>query len=175
MNVNRMSVLLSKTEGLIDQQYLLGDDTFLHIFGASWHAQTFTPTLSHQITTVRLLLGKEGSPGIMTVSIRATTGGKPTGADLATGTRDLDALPLLEWSATNGIFIDFDMGAGAALTTGVVYAIVVRTAGADTDNDGQWHADLGGGYAAGTHNSSADSGVAWTITAADALFKEGTQ
>ena len=169
-----MTTLLSKGEGLIDQQYDGSDDTFQNVFGAAWFGQTFTPTLSHQITTVRLLLTKEGSPGICTVSVRATSGGKPTGADLASGTRDLDVLNI----ATTASWIDFDLGAGAALTTAVVYALVVRTAGGDTSNDGKWRTDDSSpSYAGGSRQQSADSGSSWgaPTTSEDCMFKEGTQ
>lgn len=166
--------LTSMGEGLIDQQYKINDDSFFHVFGASWLGQTFTPTLSHQVTTVRLLLGKEGSPGVCTVSIRATSGGKPTGSDLASGTRNLDALGI----ATTPSWIDFDLGAGAALVGATVYAIVVRTAGVDTNNDAQWRADITSpAYSSGSRSNSSDSGASWDAqdTTTDMMFKEGTQ
>ena len=166
--------MMSKGEGLIDQQYVGSNDTFQNVFGVAWFGQTFTPSANHQITTVRLLLTKEGSPGVCTVSVRATSGGKPTGADLASGTRDLDVLGISSVPA----WIDFDLGAGAALTASTVYSLVVRTAGADTSNDAQWRTDdTSPSYAGGARQQSADSGVTWgaPTTTEDCMFKEGTQ
>ena len=171
--LNRVA-MLSVGEGLIDQQYDGSDDTFQNVFGTAWFGQSFTPAANHQCTTVRLLLTKEGSPGICTVSIRATTGGKPSGSDLASGTRDLDVLDI----ASTAKWIDFDLGAGTALVAATVYAIVVRTAGADTSNDGKWRTDdTSPSYAAGARQQSADSGVTWgaPTTTEDCMFKEGTQ
>lgn len=169
-----LTTMLSKGEGLIDQQYIVNDDSFLHIFGASWHAQSFTPDANHDLTTVRLLLNKEGSPGIMTVSIRAHSVDKPTGSDLQlAGTRDLDVLDI----ATTQKWIDFDLTA-VAVTAATKFWIIVRTAGVDTDNDGQWRADITSPtYSGGGSSVSADSGVTWSAedTSVDKLFKEGTQ
>lgn len=166
--------MLSKGEGKIDQSYIVNDDSFLHVFGASWHAQSFTPDANHNLTTVRLLLGKEGSPGLMSVSIRAEGSSKPTGADLAlAATRDLDLLNI----ATIPAWIDFDMTT-VAVVASTKYWIIVRTAGADTDNDGQWRTDITSpAYAGGGGSLSADSGASWTTedTTVDHMFKEGTQ
>ena len=165
--------LTSAGEGLLDQFYLTGDDSFIHLFGSSWYAQTFTPDTSHQISKVYLKLEKEGSPGIITVSVRATSAGKPTGADLASGTRDLDLLSPL----SGGSWYDFDLGAGTALTASTLYALVVRTAGADTNNDGQWRIDItSSSYSGGTDVNSSDAGVTWDAPgSSDMLFKEGTK
>lgn len=166
--------MMSKGEGLIDQSYIVNDDSFLHVFGASWHAQSFTPGANHQLTTVRLLLTKEGSPGLMSVSIRANGAAKPTGADLSLlGSRDLDVLNI----GTTKAWIDFDLTA-VAVTAATKYWIVVRTAGADTNNDGQWRTDITSpAYAGGGGSLSADSGASWTTedTTVDHMFKEGTQ
>ncbi len=171
--LNRVT-MLSKGEGLIDQEYTVNDDSFFHIFNSGWGGQTFTPGANHQLTTIRLYLNKEGSPGLMTVSVRATSGGKPTGADLASGTRDLDVLDI----ATTKKWIDFDLGAGTAVVASTVYAIVFRTAGVDTNNDAQVRADITSpSYAGGSRQNSSDSGATWDApdTTTDILFKEGTQ
>lgn len=165
------TMMMSAGEGAVDQEYITGDDSFRHIFGVNWDAQTFTPAATHTVTKVYLKLEKEGSPGIVTVSIRATSAGKPTGSDLASGTRDLDSLNPL----SGGSWYDFDLGAGTALTASTVYAIVVRSAGADTDNDAQWRADITSpSYAGGSIVTSGDSGSTWNApdTTVDMMFKE---
>ncbi|GAJ19661.1 unnamed protein product [marine sediment metagenome] len=51
------------------------------------YTQGFIPATTHKITSVKLKLWKEGSPGTVTISIRATDGrGHPTGGDLCSGT-----------------------------------------------------------------------------------------
>lgn len=177
MNVPLMGsnlTMMSMGEGKVDQEYKVNDDSFLHVFGASWHAQSFTPAANHNVTTIWLLLNKEGSPGIMTVSIRANGATKPTGADLAlAGTRDLDVLNI----ATTKQWVNFPITT-VAVTAATKYWIIVRTAGADTNNDGQWRTDITSpAYAGGGGSLSADSGAAWTTedTTVDHMFKEATQ
>ena len=66
-----------------------GDNDSGSVYGAVWNSQSFTPTIAHIITSIKLLLYRIGSPGTLTVSIRATDGsGHPTGADLVSGTTD---------------------------------------------------------------------------------------
>jgi hypothetical protein len=55
------------------EYYNTGDDASLFLYGIYWKAQTFTPLAPHKITSVKLKLYKAiGSPGTVTVSIRAT-------------------------------------------------------------------------------------------------------
>ncbi len=166
-------VMLSVGEGLVDQQYTVNDDSFIHVFGSSWSAQTFTPALAHTVTKVYIKMAKEGSPGVCTVSIRATASSKPTGGDLASGTRNLDTLSL----PSGGTWVDFDLGSGTALSASVEYAIVVRTAGVDTDNDGQWRADAtSSAYSGGNRVNSSTAGATWDTPNPDFdhMFKEAT-
>lgn len=172
MNVPTMS-LMSVGEGLIDQSYIVNDDSFLHLFGSSWWAQTFTPATSHLLRRFILKFDKEGSPGILTASLRATSAGKPTGADLAVGTFDLDRPIIL----SGGQWFYLDMTTPFSVVASTQYAIVCRTAGVDTNNDGQWKVDITSPtYAGGTIVSSSDSGGTWNApdSTVDALFKEGT-
>lgn len=156
--------------GKVFESYEVGDDTFENVFGSDWYAQTFTPAVTHTVDKVWLLLSREGSPGTITVSIRATTGLKPSGSDLAVATRDGDLI-------TTGTpqWYEFNLSTGVVVAAATTFAIVVRTAGADTDNDVQWRTDAGGGYAnVGNNNESTDSGAAWTTFGPqDHMFKEG--
>ncbi|GAI02948.1 unnamed protein product, partial [marine sediment metagenome] len=83
-------------------------------------AQTFTPSIAHKITSVKLKLARTGSPGILTVSIRATNGeGHPTGGDLCSGTTNGNTLPVYpstEWR-------EITLGAGYNLASDTKYAI----------------------------------------------------
>jgi hypothetical protein len=56
-------------------------------YGVGWSAQTFTVgASSHNVTQIRTLLSVTSTPGTSTLSIRATSGGVPTGSDLTSGT-----------------------------------------------------------------------------------------
>ncbi len=143
-------------------------------FSANWDAMTFTPSISHTITSVRLYMRRDGSPGTMTVSIRATSGGEPTGSDLdgITGTTNANTLPAYpagrEWR-------EVTLGVGIALTAGIKYAIVIRCAGNSSSNQTRWGTDNSSPtYAGGEHYNSADSGSTWnpTGTHSDDLFEE---
>src|ERR1043165_535701 len=81
-------VKLSKPD-LLDQQNSTVSPTGSIISNTSWAGQTFTAAISGQLVRADIELFCSGctatSPNI-TVSIRATSGGAPTGADLATAT-----------------------------------------------------------------------------------------
>lgn len=143
----------------------LGGATF---GGTAWDTQTFTPATSHTIVSVKLFLLRTGSPGTITVSIRATDGaGKPTGADLCSGTTDGDTLDTStpEWR-------EVTLGSGTALTASTKYAIVARATSGDASNYVHWRIDSSPSYTGGNHADSADSGSSWTATSYDALFEE---
>ena len=95
------------------ENYNTGDDNGSLIYSTVWNAQTFTPASSHTILKVNLKLIKVGNPGTITVSIRATDAGKPTGVDLCSGTTNGNTLSLStsEWRL-------IELGAGTALTAG---------------------------------------------------------
>lgn len=154
-------------QGKVFESYKTGEDTFYHVFGASWYAQGFTPAVGHTIGRVRLRLSREGSPGTFTVSIRASTGSVPTGADLAIGTIDGDALDAAKtWK-------EIDFVTPLLLVVSTQMWIVVRSAGADSDNDVQVGLDATSPtYAGGTAAVSSDSGSAWGATATDDILFE---
>ena len=110
--------------------------------GVTWYAQTFTAELNHQVTSVKLYLCRDGSPGTLTVSIRATDGsGKPTGSDLASGTTNGNTLPQYgsgnEWRQVT-------LSPTLSLTQNTKYAIVVRAPSGNTNNTICWNAELRG-------------------------------
>ena len=79
------------------ERYTTGEDHAAGIYGRYWKGQTFTigntgANENHNITSVKLKLFRQGSPGMLTVHIRATSGGKPTGSDLTSGTTDGNTL-----------------------------------------------------------------------------------
>jgi hypothetical protein len=153
---------------LLYEKYQTGDDVGRDVFGVNWEAQTFTPGANHTVNRLALKITRALSPGTVTLSIRATAAGLPTGADLASLTFDGSALPLTaEWRT-------YTIG-GVALTSGTKYAIVVRATGGDASNKLIWRADQSSPtYSVGARCSSTDSGGAWTEdTLQDYMFEEG--
>lgn len=141
--------------------------------GVNWIAQTFTASDNYSIDSVRIkLIRKIGEyPGTVTVGIRATSASKPTGVDLASGTLDGDILPEATRGSESSEWREIVLSSPVSLTSGTEYAIVVRaTAATDTDQL-NWAIVASGGYTGGAANTSTNSGVGWTIQAADMMFE----
>jgi len=153
------------------EYYIVNDDEDRGAYGVQWRAQTFTPSVAHKITSVKLLLFRTNSPGTLTVGIRATDGnGHPTGGDLCSGTTDADTLPTAspyEWR-------EITLGDGYALSADTKYAIVCRAIDGDGNNQVRWRDDeTDPTYAGGIKEISANSGVDWTAqTDRDHMFEE---
>jgi len=153
------------------EYYITGDDGQFLIHTVNWRAQTFTPATAHKITSVKLLLYRVGSPGQVTVGIRATDGsGHPTGEDLCSGTTNGNTLPTespFEWR-------EITLGDGYNLNADTKYAIVVRMPGGDGANYVQWRRDGSSPtYTKGNAESSNNSGETWaTLTSWDFMFEE---
>lgn len=154
------------------ESHTTGDDTVMNFYGVNWAGQTFTPSAKHTITSVKLLLLRAGAtPGTITVSIRATDGsGHPTpGDDLCSGTTTGNDLT----TDAGGEWREITLGAGTILSSGIKYAIVCRAPTGDAGNYVSWRNDSDNGYASGTLESSANSGVDWTTYSAyDVLFED---
>jgi hypothetical protein len=153
------------------EYYSTNDDSDGITYGATWRAQTFTPATAHKITSVKLLLYRTGSPGTVTVSIRATDGsGHPTGADLCSGTTDGNTLPTstpFEWR-------EITLGGGYDLAASTKYAIVVRAPSGNSSNRVNWRRDASSPtYAGGAMEYSTTSGESWTTyTNTDYMFED---
>jgi len=139
------------------------------IYGDNWAAQTFTPSISHAVTKVKLVLGKSGSPSDLTIVIKAVDGsGHPTGSDLATGTLAAANIPST-WSDTQP-FISFDTA--ASLTADTKYAIVAKSISSDSSNYVRWYKETSDVYAGGNTERSTDGGSSWTAYSYDQAFEE---
>ncbi|HLX09890.1 MAG TPA: carboxypeptidase regulatory-like domain-containing protein [Thermoanaerobaculia bacterium] len=162
----------------LDQQNTVLGTSGVGITTTTWGGQTFTPGRSGVVTEVDINLFCSGCTGTtpnLTLSIRATSGGLPTGADLASAT--------ITGFSNGGAasFFTATFGTPPAVTAGTKYALVIRptanpspgtyaltrsgtaTAGADV-------------YAGGTRVSGATSGTVWSIpltggVSTDAGFK----
>ncbi len=152
------------------EHYITGDDGAWEFGIINWMAQTFTPSTAHKITSVKLPLYRWGSPGTITVSIKATDGnGHPTGDDLCLGTTDGNALT----TDTGGEWREITLGAGANLAADTKYAIVARAPDSLFDKV-YWRVDgTSPTYTGGALEWSNNSGSSWTTEAEqDFLFEE---
>ena len=144
----------------LEDAYTASNSWGRSIYGVLQEGQLFTAGDNYTITQVKVRLYRVGSPGVMTLAIKASAAGKPTGADLATGTTNCNGITV----DTGGELVAFTLGAGTALTNGVVYSIVVRD-GVDNSNKVVIRYESNNPYGSGTRVSSTDSGSAWTINA----------
>lgn len=150
----------------LQENCITGDNGQLVVQGTYWRAQTFTPTVTHTITSVKLIIYRKTSPGTVTVSIRATdVNGQPTGTDLCSGTTNGNTLP----TGPPYDLREITFGVGYQLTAGIKYAIVVRVAAASV----RWRFRNTSGYANGQVEQSDNSGSTWvSYSAFDCMFEE---
>jgi len=95
-------------------------DTVTH-----WMAQTFTvgtvgENVDFNVTSVKARVYKVGTPGTLTVSIRGTSGGAPTGGDLTSDVRDATG-----FLTPMGQLEEFVFDSPVLLKAGTTYAIVL--------------------------------------------------
>jgi hypothetical protein len=146
-----------------------GDNSWTWLYGSYWRAQTFTPSVAHTITSVKLKIFRVGAPGTINVCIRATSSGQPSGSDLCSGTINGDSLT----TDTGGAWYEITLGGGYGLSAGTTYAIVVRATSGDGSNYVGWRADSTPTYGGGILLTSSNSGSSWTSVANyDLMFEE---
>lgn len=135
------------------------DNNIQNVAAAHWWAQTFVASADYNISSVKLKLYRAGSPGTFTVSIRATSGGFPTGGDLCDGSIDGNGLG----TSSPGVWTTITFGSSYALSNGTTYAIVARApSGTMTANVVKWrcYTSAPSNVTAHTYHS-ANSGVTW--------------
>jgi len=109
----------------IDQRNTTLGNFGVRIDTVNWGGQTFTPALSGRATKADINLfcslctGNVGTNPDLTLSLRATSGGLPTGPDLATAT-------IPGFSNDGGTYYTGMFGSPATLTAGTMYALVIR-------------------------------------------------
>ncbi|HEV8579624.1 MAG TPA: carboxypeptidase regulatory-like domain-containing protein [Thermoanaerobaculia bacterium] len=148
----------------IDQQNTTLGTSGVGITVTTWGGQTFTPTITGPVTQVDINLFCSGCTGTtpnLTLSLRATSGGLPTGADLASAT-------ITGFNNGAAVFYTATFGSPIVLTAGTQYAIVIRPTA--NPSPGTYAltrsgtATLGANvYAGGTRVSGATSGTVWSI------------
>lgn len=122
-------------------------------------AQTFTvgtvgPNKDFLLKYIKLQLVKNGTPGNVTVSIKATAAGKPTGAALSS--------VVIDGNAFDGSWLQITPAPEITLTAGVMYAIEIYPTNCTWPNFVAWRTWSGSSvYAGGT--SVYWSGSEWFI------------
>ena len=150
----------------------VGAEIYYNIYLATWRAQTFTPSISHTLTAIKLAADRSDAAdplGIINISIRAVDGdGKPTGVNLSTGTYDGTTLVLNSPFPFPWITINMTP---VILVAGKTYAIVID---ASTGDSMEVQGDQTQLYTGGTVWWSTDSGSTWTEYAdnGDMLFED---
>lgn len=129
-----------------------------------WFAQTFTPQITHDITSVILALGRPTGdlPGEVIVSIRETTAEKPSGDDLCVGTTNGNTVNELVGLETPPTEREITFDTNPTLEAGLKYAIVVRALDGDYTNILYWLAATSSVYDDGDQCHSS-GGVNWTL------------
>ena len=152
------------------EYYNQADPSMTWVHGDFWQGQTFTPQTAHTITKVKLVVYRHGSPGTLTVGIRATdVDGHPTGADLCSGEIDGNSLP----DAWTAAFTEIPLDPHPALSEDTKYAIVARAPAGNQNNYVRWIHAVSAPYGRGAHEFSSDGGSTWdTDFGKDLKFKE---
>ena len=123
----------------------------------TWGGQTFTPLATGQVSKIDVNLfcsGCSGTPQPLTVGIRATSGGFPTGADLATAT-------IPGFLSGTQAYYTATFATPPTLTGGTMYAFVIHPA---VNPTGTYALTRSGAdvYPGGTRVSGSSSGTVWS-------------
>ena len=127
----------------------------------TWAGQTFTPSRTGEVTKVDVNLScpcvPDPPPPDVTVSIRATSGGLPTGADLASGT-------IASFSENRFRYRTATFASPITLTAGTQYALLVRPNAEVVNSLSYWIPITDGdSYPGGTRVDGAAGGTAWSF------------
>ena len=142
----------------VDQANTAGTNTGTGFGTPNWAGQTFIPAVTGLLAKVDVQLFCSGCTGTtpnITVSVRNTSGGLPTGADLASA-----ILP--GFSSGSGVYYTVTFGSPATLTSGTQYALILGPAANPSPGGYFWIRSSPSTYANGSRVLSADSGGTWT-------------
>lgn len=125
------------------------------ITGSNWIGQTFTPSLNHRITSIKLWLKRtsQAATGTSIFSIRNTLNGLPTGEDLCSTEINTITIPTI----TGGALFEIPFN-NCELLANTQYAVIVRYPTGDTLKRFVIYGSLFSGYAKGTYIGSNNSG-----------------
>ncbi len=153
-----------------------GDNSANNFQATNWESQTVAVQHTGYITAVKIKLYRVGDPQDVTVSIRETAAGLPTGLDLSSATVDCTSIT----TSTTGEWITFTLTSPVLVIEGATYAIVVRApSGSTPSNYANWRFSSTSIYSGGSRCYSTNSGSSWTAYATqdytfDLVFEGGS-
>jgi len=154
----------------IDQQNTAGTTTGTGFGTPTWTSQTFTAAVTGTLVQADGELfcnGCGATPPDLTLSVRTTSAGLPTGADLASTTISGSAFASGSVTSFAATF-----STPAALVAGTQYALILRPVSAPAGAGYFWIRSSPSTYSGGSRVLSADSGGTWSIdTTRDFNFK----
>ena len=156
----------------VDQQNTAGTTTGTGFGTPNWTGQTFIPAVTGSLVKVDVPLfcanGANpctGPAGNLTLSVRNTSAGLPTGADLASAT-------IPGFTSNAGATFTATFGAPPVLTSGTQYALILRPVTNPAAGSYAWIRSSPSTYANGSRVTSTNSGGTWTAdTTRDFNFK----
>ena len=126
----------------------------------AWTGQTFIAGQTANLVKADIQVfcnGCGASPPNLTLSVRATTGGLPTGADLASAT-----IPGSLFATGGTILHTATFGVPVPLTSGTQYALILRPVSVPAGSGYFWIRSSPSTYANGQRVLSANSGGTWS-------------
>ena len=154
----------------VDQQNTAGTTTGTGFGTPNWTGQTFVAGVSALLVKADVQLFCNGcglTPPNLTLSVRNTSAGVPTGADLTTATIPGSAFGTGSTTTFTATFVT-----PLALTSGTQYALILRPVSVPAGSGYFWIRSSPSTYANGSRVLSADSGGTWsTDTTRDYNFK----
>jgi hypothetical protein len=171
LNTSPGDVTLSNSP-FVDQSNTAGTTTGTGFGTPNWTGQTFIPAVTGLLVKVdvQLFCSNGANPctgpaGNLTLSVRNTSGGLPTGADLASAT-------ITGFTSNAGGTFTVTFGAPPTLTSGTQYALILRPVSNPVAGSYAWIRSSPSTYANGSRVTSTDSGGTWaTDTTRDYNFK----
>ncbi|MEA2416274.1 MAG: hypothetical protein QOI58_2931 [Thermoanaerobaculia bacterium] len=157
-----------------DQANTAGTTTGTGFGTPNWTGQTFIAGVSGLLVKADGQLfcnGCGATPPDLTLSLRATAAGLPTGADLATAT-----ISGAQFASGATVLFTGTFGTPVSITSGTQYALILRPVSAPAGSGYFWIRSSPSTYANGSRVLSADSGATWSAdTTRDFNFRTYVQ
>jgi hypothetical protein len=154
----------------VDQLNTAGTTTGTGFGTPAWTGQTFIAGITGPLVKADVQLfcnGCGATPPNLTLSVRATSAGLPTGADLSTAT-----IPGSTFASGAITSFTATFGSPTTVTSGTQYALILRPVSAPAGSGYFWIRSSPSTYASGSRMISADSGGTWSAdTTRDYNFK----
>jgi Carboxypeptidase regulatory-like domain/Putative Ig domain/FG-GAP-like repeat/Ig-like domain CHU_C associated len=158
LNTSPGDVILSRP-AVVDQQNTTLSNSGVGITVTTYGGQTFTPAFTGPLTRADVSLfcsGCTGTTPTLTLSVRSTSGGLPTGSDLVSST-------IAGFSSGANVSYTAIFASPITLTAGTMYALVIRPTANPSPGIYALTRSSTDVYAGGTRVSGATSGTVWSI------------